>query len=210
MRREATIQNRYEIIDYIEVKKLSIIDTGVSMTGTTLKIDIDYKIGSLALYTSNCSLWGASNSDSNWCMIPYIPSNTSYFQLAIGSTGNAIRSIFTRNQRNTYSAEINTSNHSFSVNNNGSVSTGSWSGSVSSNNIFLFCHNAGNDFIWQTITTTCYACQITLDGVLVRDYVPARDTVTGLYGLYDNCESVCPLTGTSFYIAANIFTGGNL
>ena len=38
---------------------------------------------------------------------------------------------------------------------------------------------------------------------LVRDFVPCYRKSDGVVGMYDLCGSVCPLTGTPFYINAN-------
>ena len=205
MRRESTIPSRYEILDYVRTISAA-VDTGISMTGTTLKIELDYKKTNTKAYSC---FWGASDSDTKWCANPYFNQSTA-LALYIGSSAAVNTSYISINQRRVYSVEINKSNHTFSVNNNGSVSIGSWSGNISTNNIFLFGQNQGDNHITQTITLDCFGCQITLDGVLVRDYVPAKDTVTGLYGLYDNCGSICPLTSTPFYIQANRIIGGNL
>ncbi len=205
MRREA-IQNRYETVDYIR-SIVAFIDTGVQMTGTKLKIWIDYNKHN---NYNGQSLWGASTNDANWCMVPYMNTATS-FKLAIGSSGSANTAYISLNQRRYYSAEINTANHTYSVNNNGSVTNGSWSGSVSQNNIYLFAHNCGNNFIWQMMyNIDCYGCKITIDDVDVRDYIPAKDLTTGEVGLYDNCGSICSLTGTPFYIQANRFMEGTI
>lgn len=45
MKRESTISNRYEIIDYIESVYSSFIDTGVSMIGTSFYIQANKFIG---------------------------------------------------------------------------------------------------------------------------------------------------------------------
>lgn len=47
-----------------------------------------------------------------------------------------------------------------------------------------------------------YAAKIIDNGTVVRYYVPALRLLDSKPGLYDLCGSICPLTGTPFYINA--------
>lgn len=38
------------------------------------------------------------------------------------------------------------------------------------------------------------------NGIIMRHYIPALRTADNKPGMYDLCESICPLTGTPFYI----------
>ena len=52
--------------------------------------------------------------------------------------------------------------------------------------------------------------QFIKSGVLIRDFVAAQRNADGVVGMYDLCGTICPLTGTPFYINAGsgTFIGG--
>ena len=55
-----------------------------------------------------------------------------------------------------------------------------------------------------------YYMKIAEDGVVRREFIPAKRIADNVVGMYDLCGSICPLTGTPFYINAGsgTFIGG--
>ena len=64
---------------------------------------------------------------------------------------------------------------------------------------FLFCaNNAGQAYFF--IKTKVRSCEITSGTSIIRSYIPCVRTSDSKPGMYDLCGSICPLTGTPFYI----------
>ena len=66
---------------------------------------------------------------------------------------------------------------------------------------FLFCaNNVGQAYFF--IKTKVRSCEITSGTSIIRSYIPCVRTSDSKPGMYDLCGSICPLTGTPFYINA--------
>lgn len=63
----------------------------------------------------------------------------------------------------------------------------------------LFARRSNNTLgIEEYAKTRLFTCQISK----VRNYIPCIRKSDGKPGMYDLCHSICPLTGTSFYVNA--------
>lgn len=75
---------------------------------------------------------------------------------------------------------------------------------------FIFGRNGNTTYRNTWVNGKVYSYDIYKDNVLVRNYVPCYRKADNVIGLYDLCGSICPLTGTPFYINAGsgTFTKG--
>ena len=208
MRREHITSVNYQLVDYIESPNCAFIDPEIQ-DWNSYKIEIEFMKTS-SLY--NFSLFGSSDSGSNWSGVVYFINSTRFYP-AIGSTNGVINNYINLNTRYTYSLEVNTTTKQWVNKLNNTVNSGTYTGNKPSNyHIVLFGHNQGGANGIKEIMPLgmrVYSFKITLDGTLVRDYLPAVDS-NGKVGLLDNCGSICSLTGTSFYVQANRFTYGQI
>lgn len=72
-----------------------------------------------------------------------------------------------------------------------------WTNSYFGYSLHVFKLTNGSLGKWK-----CYGVDFSIDGEPVRKYVPALRKSDDRPGLYDLCGSICPLTGTSFYVNA--------
>lgn len=208
MKREHKTSVNYQLVDYIESFNNAYIDPEIP-NWDSFKIEIEFMKTS-SLY--NFSLFGSSDSGSNWSGVVYFITSTRFYP-AIGSTNGAVNNYINLNTRYTYSLEVDSTTKQWVNKLNNTVNTGTYTGNKPSNyHIVLFGHNQGvvsGIKELMVLGMQIYSCKITLNGTLVRDYLPAVDS-NGKVGLLDNCGSICSLTGTSFYVPANSFTYGQI
>lgn len=81
--------------------------------------------------------------------------------------------------------------------------------SISDANIYLFARNKGTTIDWPT-TNTMYSAKLFDMPNIIREFIPCYRKSDGVIGMYDLAGSICPLTGTPFYInsGAGAFTKG--
>lgn len=63
----------------------------------------------------------------------------------------------------------------------------------------------------KNIYAKVYSCQLYESDSKIRDFVPCYRKADGAVGMYDLCETICPLTGTPFYVndsGSGAFTKG--
>ena len=66
---------------------------------------------------------------------------------------------------------------------------------------YIFCANISNNTNYHS-SVKVYCMRMTHGSILVRSYIPCVRTSDSKPGMYDLCGSICPLTGTPFYINA--------
>lgn len=212
MRRESNILRggQYQLVDYIETLESAYINPEIpSWNYYTIEMEF-MKTSS----NYNFSLFCSSDNGTNWSGGLYFIQSTRCYP-AVGSTNGATTYYISLNTKYKYIFSANQSTKAWATSMNTDSRSGTFSGNLPVNSnyhIVLFGHNLGTGYGVTEIIKSgmrIYSCKMTLDGVLVRDFVPAIDS-TGKVGLLDQCGSTCSLTGTSFYPAANHFIYGNI
>lgn len=212
MRRESNILRggQYQLVDYIETLDSAYIDQEIP-SWNSFTIEVEFMKTSS---NYNFSLFGSSDSGSNWSIGLYFIQSTRAYP-AIGSTNGVTTYYPSLNTKYKYVLSANQSTKAWSTDLNGDSRSGTFSGNLPVNSnyhIVLLGHNLGTGYGVSEIVKPgmrIYSCKMTLDGVLVRDFVPAIDS-NGTTGLLDQCGSTCSLTGTSFYPPANSFVYGQI
>lgn len=76
---------------------------------------------------------------------------------------------------------------------------------------WMFMGNQKNTYLSDYGIMRMYNFKISEDSLLMRNYIPCYRKSDEEIGMYDLCGSICPLTGTSFYVNAGTgtFTKGN-
>jgi hypothetical protein len=195
----------YEAVEYLESTGTQYIDTGYVMEdGKTMTFSGDV-------------LWKSSAGNANFFFgyrsvndAQYIGDMRAFFVYGGGTTGRlAIR--YGKNLSNStktvsYNVPFNISfdGSNLSVDNEVFVTNTASSLAPSYKSMWLFnCNTTGYysvdvfPFIGRM-----YSWIIKSNGVLVRSFVPCVRKSDNKSGLYDLCKSICPLTGTPFYINA--------
>lgn len=206
MRREYNTQSGvlpsgYRQLEYLQSTGTQSINTNLSVNTTKHKREIDFmwidKTGGQCLY-------GAGNSnDTQWACTAYRGGYDLYF--FIGSTSGtsvtANRCVISQNVRYNLIIEYDTQYHSLIRTFNGNAVTTSFSGNITSSPLSLFSSNKGGNAVYG-LKGRIYYAKLTNDDILVMDFIPALRISDNKPGMYDLCGSICPLTGSPFYINA--------
>lgn len=209
-KREHITSVNYQLVDYIESSNAAYIDPEIP-SWTYYTIEMEFMKTSA---NSNFSLWCSSDNGTNWSGGLYFIQSTRCYP-AIGSTNGVTTYYPSLNTKYKYTLSVNQSTKALATSLNNDSRSGTFSGNLPVNSnyhIVLLGHNFGTGYGVQELVKPglrIYSCKITLDGTLVRDYMPAVDS-NGKVGLLDDCGSICSLTGTSFYVPANRFTYGQI
>ena len=194
----------YNSIEYLESTGTQWIDTGFKFTGNVVKYDLVYVIPAAL---QDKTLFGASDNNVNWSGLQYYYGNDGINNqlrngLYVGGLSWSATSQDTIGTTYVYSLTVDRNNLTWNRSKNGSTNSGTFTGTVTSNvNVTLFAHNMGNSVV-QRAAYRVYSFKITQDGVVVRDFVPAKDA-SGVACMYDK------VSGTFFYNAGSgNFTAG--
>lgn len=183
----------YEWCDYLENNSSAYFNTGV-YPDSTIKADIEVKRTATA--TTQSGIIASADSGSQQFSLIYLANNRMYYRYG-----------------NTY---INPSSFLFKdskmhiVMNAGTVvvdgtttykNTGVWSGGVATHAIWIF-RGASNGAGYSKMRL--YSCKLTVGGVLVRNYRPAKRKSDNKYGLWDLVNKTFTASATT-----SNFVGGN-
>jgi len=178
----SSLPSDYIQLEYIESTKNQYIDTGVKPTATT-GTELVYSgvnLGSSENIYYGVSTNNAYNDGCNYCL----ETNNSFQAIAFGHNCSGVELSFTSEIQYKISYNLN-GNNQYVVDE--TVYKTFETPSLPSNyNIYLFCRNvAGSpDFNYQNYGTRIYSCKIYNGTILVRDFVPAKNSC-GIAGLYD-------------------------
>lgn len=184
------IGSKYTGVTYIESNAGSAyINTGVTPTQNYLRILIRYA------YTGKMSAASIFGSEDRRTGITNKYSIAAYGDIVTFYVGNtdAVTSMGSAGTVTIYTLDVTANNGALTVNRDGTVKTGTYSGSVANNiPLALFANNiidaSGNSAVSQYCVARVYSCQIWTGSasspVLVRDFVAVKNAV-GVPMLYD-------------------------
>lgn len=190
--RRSRLPEGYREVDYLESTGAQWIDTGVKADWTGLNVVLDMMLFQHSIQEVN--YFGGDNSNAIWNFAGGFNDYNSFIlqiekpfvQYGVQDGNRHVHEYDNPNNRvgldgnYTYWA-----NWGRSVNTNFSVFQRVWYGVV---------QNPSHNRLWEAV--------FSVDGDKIRSYIPCVRTSDSKPGMYDLCGSICPLTGTPFYINA--------
>ena len=174
------LPNTYYRLNYIANTGSSYINTLIKPTGKT-KLEIDFRLTN----TNYNSTWGSGVAYTEFT------SGGHRFGVNVGSS----ISIACGNNSTLATIPSDTNRHKIIVNDNGNcyaddvlVGTSVFTGTSSYNLPLFACMWAGSLKSYKAMEL--YSCQISEDGVLVRNFIPAMRKSDSVVGLYDDVNDV--------------------
>lgn len=190
------VPDGYTQLEYVETTGSQFFNTGVVCDSTLYEFNIKFKKSNS---TTGVNLMCASTNNRLWPVGAFFGSATT-ISLAVGNSSSQHGYSVIQGNTYEYGVIVNTVNHTWAVSVDGKqVGNGTFTGNVSTNSVYLLSHNNSGNAI-QTCPATLYAFTAKKDGVLIRDFVPAKRNSDGVIGLYD-------LVNSKFYTNAG---SGNL
>ena len=187
-------------LDYIQSTGTQYINTGYKPTSEKLKIHIDFKQDTSA---SSQSLFGSednkTSSSRQWSIVSH--GGAGSYAHYLGNTSGYLSHSLPINQIHDYTVEANNGN--FSVELNGKIQTGTYSGALlKTYDILIFANNIDGT-PGQFAKNKLYSFKIWDNDVLVRDMIPCKKE-DGTVGMFDKISQ-------KFYANAGsgTFTAGN-
>ena len=178
--------------EYLESSGTQWIDTGISMSsdvGASMQYEMTVN------EQGDYCLLGVGDDRFRWGFEIYIgSSNKNYVQTAgLAYIGNSWQN-YQCSSLTTYNILYNYSNDQNVFLNGTSIRTGLPTGNLNIGNIYMFGFNYGGDSgnyegkgtLWRGAKAKIYSCQITKNGVIVRDFIPV--SYNGTPGLWDKVE----------------------
>lgn len=189
----------YEAVEYLESTGEQLINTNIPISNIrnkTLKIQCEVQ-GTTQKSTTQIII-GLSSYGGGWFGIP---SNSNNYGL---STNILFSNTITEK---VFVESVFTLDSSWNISetcslNVGSILTRSGTIPTTQRNNYVALLSTTSQNIWQFFASVkLYKTQkIYLDNSLIRNFIPCVRKSDGKPGLYDLCRSICPLTGTPFYI----------
>lgn len=169
----------YILLEYIESSGTQYINTGYKMTSNYEELNIKFRF--LNSY-SNKTLIGTQDSQYSDSTLYSI--NIYQNQLFVANSHNVLSWNATVGTDYEINISANETNGSILV--NGTTSSFNIKGDIDKkDNILIFCGDvAGTPNLSQAISARLYFCKIYDNGVLVRDFVPCKNS-SGIVSLYD-------------------------
>ncbi len=193
---EGVLPPGYTQLEYIKSTGSQYIDTcySIPIGFTSFQFIMDY---AREAYTFNHHIFGCSNSQDRQWFNAFSNAQQSYrSQCYVGSSGQICWLNNNNTNRHLVDLLIN-ANHTCSLKEDSTTfSASSWSGDVVSGaSMFLFCSSKGSGVSSGKARMRLYSCKMIVDGVEVRNLVPALRNSDSKPGLYD-------LVGGTFYTNA--------
>lgn len=185
----------YQEVAWIKSSGSQYIDT-MALASNLTKISLEFRL--TKFYTSGAHHMLGTARNVGTGSITYQPSGSTSVVSRFGfQSKTAVKNIWDTNK------------HTAIISNSGYVIDGTnyWTPNSSQftadGSLYIFAANGGSGKIED--------CEISYfrieeDDALVRDYIPCYRKSDVIIGLYDLCGSICPLTGTPFYINAGTGT----
>lgn len=185
------LPSAYVQLSYVKADGTQYVDTGYKIASKKMKV-----VAHLGLddNPASMSLFG-SNAGSNYNLVVYAGNESGNFSVWVGSSSG----ILTREYILGYNEiEYELDNGTIKANINGIVSSGSYTGSITTNrNFYIFGKNGNGSSQERGRGYRLYSFRLYDDGVLVRDYVPCKRKSDGVVGLYDLCQGTFTDSATS-------------
>jgi hypothetical protein len=181
--------NIYRRVEYIENPSNAYIDTGVN--GKQL-VNVDVTLSLTENVPSNYECWYGFWEDNN--------TSVKCVQLLFGQNNTLVAA----SGRNSFSYVGVTANLQLTVNTKYTFSVNQTQTTTSSRTYYIFCRNNDKNNPVRCNKVRIYMFKMYKNNVLVRDFIPVKNTLTNQYGLLDTVEQ-------KFYISPNgvEFNGGN-
>ena len=180
-------QIRYVQLEYLESTGGQWIDTGyVPVIGDSISVEFSFlTIDNSAIFSAGTGLYQTTLvSSASALFMRYFSSSPAPSFDGFFSTGEW----YSFDVQGDGSATINGSYHANAT---------PLSGVGANETMRIFCRADGTSFLWGKIRG--FAVR-DANGSLVRSLAPCIRLPDGKPGMYDACGSICPLTGTPFYI----------
>ena len=161
----------YQEVRYLESSRTQYINTSILSPTGNHKIMVDIEMPTAS--NSGTTLFGTRESGTQRWGNPYFTSATST-SIYVGGTTGILAQPWVQNGRAKYSLEANNINKVVTVSHNGVERTASFTGTTVTT-VPLYLFGAYNGGIMERGTFRIYGCKIWIDGILMRDFVPALD-----------------------------------
>lgn len=164
----------YTELEYIESTGTQYIDTGAQFLSGSGRIKTKF------IFTEySANLFGSYNSNSESDIRLWVK-DASTTQFRFGSTNVGTPKLYTGNE---YNLDITCDNGSYTIDANGSTSSGSYNGSI--NNGLTFYLFSQNFTTVNIAKCRFYFCQMWDSSTLIRDFIPAKRKSDSAIGMYD-------------------------
>ena len=198
---QEALPNEYRRVEYIESHKTQYVDSCLQATGSSY-VMCDIMLLNLELY-ANRILGNYNNNAKSYTIncawetgVQVV--NISRFGALNSGRLDAIK--FPLNTRHTVG------NNKYGIIADGVV-VHQWEAEQSFTtvgNVALLASSNASGAVPSTLNNglygRCYGIKWKENGVLIRNFIPCVRKSDGKPGLFDFCKSICPLTGTPFYI----------
>ena len=170
----------YILLEYIESSGTQYINTGYKMTSNYEELNMKFRF--LKSYSSKTLI---GTQDSQYSDSTLYSINIYQNQLFVANSHN----IWSWNATigTDYEIDISANEANGSILVNGTTSSFDVKGNIDKkDNILIFCGEvAGTPNLSQAVSARLYFCKIYDNGILVRDFVPCKNS-SGVIGLWDN------------------------
>ena len=183
----SSVDHKYVPLEYLESTGSQWIDTGyVPAIGDSISVEF------LLSSSDNMAIFSAGTGLYQTTLV--VSGNSLYMRYFSSSPAPSFNGDFSTGVW--YSFDVQGDGYA-TVNGSYHVNATPLSGVGANETMRVFCRANGTSFLWGKIRG--FAVR-DANGSLVRSLVPCIRLSDGKPGMYDACSSICPLTGTPFYI----------